>query len=98
MTTNGAASSDTPLARLSKLGQSVWVDFISRQALQDGQIARLVNEDSVVGLTSNPTIFQKAIAQGDAYDEQLAEIAKTEEDAEEVFFQLAVSDIVDTAD
>jgi transaldolase len=97
MTTNGA-SSDTPLARLSQLGQSVWIDFISRQALKDGDIARLVKEDSVVGLTSNPTIFQKAIAEGNAYDEQLAEVAKSEDDVQEVFFQLAVKDIVDACD
>ena len=50
MTTNG---SSTPLGRLSQLGQSVWVDFISREALQNGEIARLVREDAVVGLTSN---------------------------------------------
>jgi transaldolase len=98
MTTNGAASSDTPLARLSKLGQSVWVDFISRQALQDGEIERLIREDSVVGLTSNPTIFQKAIAEGDAYDEQLSEVAKTEDDPQEIFLQLAKRDIVAACD
>jgi transaldolase len=97
MTTNGA-SSDTPLARLSQLGQAVWVDFISRQALKDGDIARLIREDSVVGLTSNPTIFQKAIAKGEAYDEQLAEIAKDETDPQEIFLQLAKNDIVEACD
>ena len=97
MTTNGA-SSDTPLARLSQLGQAVWVDFISRQALKDGDIARLIREDSVVGLTSNPTIFQKAIAKGNAYDEQLAEIAKDETDPQEIFLQLAKNDIVEACD
>jgi transaldolase len=97
MTTNGATS-ETPLARLSQLGQSVWVDFISRQALRDGDIQRLIREDSVVGLTSNPTIFQKAIAEGNAYDEQLAEIAKTEDDPQEIFLQLAKKDIVEACD
>ena len=95
MTSNG---STTPLGRLSQLGQSVWVDYISRQALEDGELARLVREDSVVGLTSNPTIFQKAIASGDAYDDQLREVLEHEEDGGEVFLQLAVTDIKDAAD
>jgi transaldolase len=90
--------SSTPLGRLSQLGQSVWVDFISREALKSGQLERLVREDSVVGLTSNPTIFQKAIAGGDAYDEQLRDVLEREEDAQEVFLELAVRDIQDAAD
>jgi transaldolase len=96
MTTNG--SSSTPLGRLSQLGQSVWVDFISREALQSGQLERLIREDSVVGLTSNPTIFQKAIAGGDAYDEQLRDVLEREEDGQEVFLELAVQDIQAAAD
>src|SRR3954462_8526802 len=95
MSDNG---SSTPLGRLSQLGQSGWVDFISREALENGELERLVREDSVVGLTSNPTIFQKAIASGDSYDEQLREVLKTEEDGGEVFLQLAVTDIQNPAD
>jgi transaldolase len=94
MTTDGS----TPLGRLSELGQSVWVDFISREALQSGQLERLVRADSVVGLTSNPTIFQKAIAAGDAYDEQLRDVLEREDEAQEVFLALAVQDIQDAAD
>ena len=59
------------LHQLSALGQSVWIDFLSRDMLRSGELARLHEEDAVVGVTSNPTIFQKAIAAGDAYDEQL---------------------------
>src|SRR3712207_6896635 len=55
------------------------------QALQDGTIERLVREDGVVGLTSNPTIFQKAIAGGDTYDDQLREVLETTEDGKEAF-------------
>jgi transaldolase len=95
MTTNGSSK---PLGRLSQLGQSVWVDFISREALQSGQLERLVREDSVVGLTSNPTIFQKAIAAGDAYDEQLRDVLERQDEAQEVFLELAVQDIQDAAD
>jgi transaldolase len=95
MSENG---SSTPLGRLSQLGQSVWVDFISREALQSGELERMVREDAVVGLTSNPTIFQKAIASGDSYDDQLREVLEHEEDGGEVFLQLAVTDIQDAAD
>ncbi len=95
MSENG---SSTPLGRLSQLGQSVWVDFISREALHGGDLARMVRQDSVVGLTSNPTIFQKAIASGDSYDDQLREVLEHEEDGGEVFLQLAVTDIQEAAD
>jgi transaldolase len=95
MTTNG---SSTPLGRLSQLGQSVWVDFISREALQSGELARMVRDDSVVGLTSNPTIFQKAIAAGDAYDDQLREVLEREDDPQEVFLELARQDILDACE
>jgi transaldolase len=83
---------DTPLTQLSAHGQSVWIDFLSRPFIQDGDLAALVDE-GVVGVTSNPTIFQGAIAQGDAYDEQLREVLKTETAPKEVFFALAVQDI-----
>ena len=95
MTSNG---SSTPLGRLSQLGQSVWVDFISRESLQNGELERLVREDAVVGLTSNPTIFQKAIGSGDAYDEQLREVLEHEDDGQEVFLALAKRDIVEACD
>jgi transaldolase len=90
--------SPSPLEQLSNLGQSVWVDFLSRQALQDGTIDRLMREDAVVGLTSNPTIFQKAIADGDAYNEQLHEVLKREADGKEVFLALAQQDVRDACD
>ena len=58
------------------LGQSVWIDFLSRESIRGG-LAGLIDEDSVVGATSNPTIFQKAMTAGDAYDEQLRELRAT---------------------
>ena len=54
------------LHELSELGQSVWIDYLSRHLLQSGELARMMEEDAVVGVTSNPTIFQKAIAECDA--------------------------------
>jgi transaldolase len=89
---------DTPLHRLSAEGQSVWSDFISRQVLRSGELERMIRDDAVVGVTSNPTIFEKAIAEGDAYDEQLREVLEHERDIKEIFYALAHRDIVDTCD
>ncbi len=86
------------LHELSELGQSVWIDFLSRQMLQSGKLARMMEEDAVVGVTSNPTIFQKAISEGDAYDEQLREVLGEEDDAKEVFLRLAVQDVRNACD
>ena len=83
---------DTPLKLLAAHGQSVWIDFLSRNFVQDGDLDALVR-DGVAGVTSNPTIFQAAIADGDAYDEQLREVLKTETEPKEVFLALAVEDI-----
>jgi transaldolase len=86
------------LHQLSELGQSVWIDFLSRDMLRSGELARLMDEDSVVGVTSNPTIFQKAISAGDAYDEQLRRELEEERDAKELFLRLAVQDVSDATD
>ena len=81
------------LHELSEHGVSVWVDSLSREMLETGELARLVEEDAVVGVTSNPTIFEKALATGDWYDEQLRAQLDHVDDAREVFFALAVEDI-----
>ena len=81
------------LHQLSALGQSVWIDSLSRDMLRSGELARLMEEDAVVGVTSNPTIFQKAIAEGDAYDEQLRQELEEERDPKELFIRLAAKDI-----
>ena len=86
------------LHELSEKGQSVWVDSISRAWLRDGTLEKLIREDAVVGVTSNPTIFQKALAEGDLYDEQLAEAAKEESDPTELFLHLAVADVQEALD
>jgi transaldolase len=90
---------ESNLHKLSALGQSVWIDYLSRDLLQTGELARMIDEDAVVGVTSNPTIFQKAISQGDRYDAQLKKIlASGEEDAKESFLQLSSHDIADACD
>jgi transaldolase len=84
---------DSRLHQLSRLGQSVWIDYLSRDLLTSGKLARMMEEDAVVGVTSNPTIFQKAISQGSAYDEQLRELLAREDDPKEVFVALAGHDV-----
>jgi transaldolase len=59
---------ESNLHSLSAQGQSVWIDSLSRHMLDSGELKRLMKEDAVVGVTTNPTIFQKAISQGDDYD------------------------------
>ncbi len=88
----------SPLHRLSALGQSVWVDFLSRESIRGGHLQELLDADAVVGATSNPTIFQKAMSVGDAYDEQLRELADEGLDARASFWRLAERDIKDACD
>jgi transaldolase len=87
---------DKPLQRLSGYGQSVWIDSLSRASIRGGHLRGLIDDDSVVGATSNPTIFQKAMSEGDAYDEQLRELA--DRDTSDAFWALAVRDIKDACD
>jgi transaldolase len=85
-----------PRSRLHELeehGVSVWVDSLSREMLETGHLARLVDEDAVVGVTSNPTIFEKALSTGEWYDEQLRAELERSDDTKDVFFALAVEDI-----
>jgi transaldolase len=83
------------LHQLSALGQSVWIDYLSRDLIESGALVRAVDEDAVVGVTSNPSIFQKALAHGHAYDEQ---IAASGGDAKSVFLELAMSDVTTACD
>jgi transaldolase len=91
-------SDEPPLTRLSELKQSVWVDFLSRESIRGGHLQELVDRYSVVGATSNPTIFEKAMSSGDAYDEQLHELAAEGKDGDAVFWVLAEQDIRDACD
>src|SRR5215218_643934 len=86
------------LHRLAEYGQSVWIDFLSRDLIRNGELERRMREDAVVGVTSNPTIFQKAISSGAAYDEQLREVLEVERDPKEIFLRLAIKDVEDALD
>lgn len=79
--------------QLHDLGQSLWVDNITRDMLNDGTLANYIDEYSVTGQTSNPTIFDKAIGGGSAYDDQVAELTEQGIEGEELFFELAISDL-----
>jgi transaldolase len=71
----------------------VWVDSLSREMLATGELKRLIHEDAVVGVTSNPTIFEKALSTGEWYDEQLRSELEHSDDTKQVFFALAIEDI-----
>ncbi len=89
---------DSNLHKLSALGQSVWIDFLSRNLLESGKLERMMRKDAVVGVTSNPTIFQKAISEGNAYDEQLRECLERLSDLKEIYLHLTRDDISDACD
>jgi transaldolase len=83
---------------LRELGQSIWLDNITRQLLDSGTLQRYIDELDVTGLTSNPTIFDKAIGAGDTYDDQIAQLARAGTSAEDTFFELAITDLRRAAD
>ena len=86
------------IKQLHQEGQSVWLDDISRQMLQAGELKRQVEEIGIRGVTSNPTIFQKAIAGGDAYDDEIKRLLDAGTNASDIFESLAVADIRQACD
>ena len=82
-----------PLLRLSQLGQSLWYDYITRDLVASGQLARLIAEDGLRGMTSNPTIFEKAIAGSRLYDEDIRRLSEQGRSPGEIFESLAVADV-----
>jgi transaldolase len=81
------------LHELSERGVSVWIDSLSREMLDTGELKRLIHEDAVVGVTSNPTIFEKALSTGEWYDEQLRAELDRSDGTKDIFFALAIEDI-----
>jgi transaldolase len=86
-----------PTQQLHDLGQSLWLDNITRTMLDDGTEQGYIDEFNITGQTSNPTIFDKAISSGDAYDDQIAELREKGLDGEELFFELALADVTRAA-
>ncbi len=89
---------DNPLLKLESLGQSIWLDFTRRGMLVSGEMARLIEEDGVHGVTSNPSIFEKAIAGSHDYDGAIRALALEGKSVEEIYQALTVEDIQRTAD
>jgi transaldolase len=87
-----------PLLGLETFGQSVWLDFLSRNALDNGEIKQLIHEDGVSGLTSNPSIFEKAIAGSHDYDNAIRAMSLAGKSIEEIYEALAIEDIQHAAD
>ena len=90
--------STNPLIELTRLGQSVWNDNIERKLITSGELKRLIDEDGLSGVTSNPAIFEKAIAGSDLYADQLRDTAKVGKNAQEIYEALAIQDIQMAAD
>jgi transaldolase len=86
------------LHELAARGQSVWFDTLSRELVHSGELKRMMDEDAVTGVTSNPTIFQKALSTGDAYDADMKKLLAETDDPEKIFFSLALQDIRDACD
>jgi transaldolase/glucose-6-phosphate isomerase len=87
-----------PLVELAKTGQSIWFDQMERRLVTSGDLKRMIDEDDLRGLTSNPTIFEKAIGGSDDYDEQLRSLAAQNKSREEIYDAITIEDIGNAAD
>ncbi|MGH7582860.1 MAG: transaldolase [Gemmatimonadales bacterium] len=87
-----------PLQQLAELGQSVWYDFITRDLIRSGELARLIREDALRGMTSNPTIFEKAVAGSSDYDADIHALAGAGKSPDEIVEALMVADVQSACD
>ncbi|HEY2644479.1 MAG TPA: transaldolase [Galbitalea sp.] len=87
----------SPTAELSALGVSIWLDDLSRERITSGGLQKLIDDRNVVGVTTNPTIFAAALAKGDAYDAQVAELAKAGTSVTDAVFEITTGDVSDAA-
>jgi transaldolase len=96
--TQASSQTQNPLLALPKLGQSVWLDYIRRDLISSGELLRLIENDGLRGMTSNPSIFEKAIAGSPDYATQLDQLIGQGLSSGEIFERIAVKDIQDAAD
>ena len=89
---------DNPLLKLERFGQSIWMDFIRRGTISSGELKQLIEEDGLGGVTSNPSIFKKAIAESHDYDEAIRALALEGRSVDQISAALTVEDIQRTAD
>jgi len=92
------ASVDNPLKQLERFGQAVWLDYIRRHLLTSAEFRKMLDQDGLKGMTSNPTIFEKAIAGSTDYDQQLKQLAPTKKSIDEIYDALSMQDITMAAD
>ncbi len=84
--------------QIHELGQSIWLDFIDRKLIRSGTLQKLIDEDGIRGITSNPAIFEKAITGSEDYDDDISRLAQEQKSNDDIFYGLAVSDIQCAAD
>ena len=89
---------DNPLKKLETLGQSIWLDYIRRDLIVSGELRRLIEEDGLRGMTSNPSIFEKAIAESSIYDQDIREMALKKKDINAIYEALSQRDVQNAAD
>jgi transaldolase len=89
---------NNPLRNIQKFGQSIWLDFIARRMIMSGKLQKLIDEDGIRGVTSNPKIFKDAIAEGEDYENDIRVLAEKNKSSEEIYQALTVDDIQRTAD
>ena len=89
---------DSPTAQLSAAGVSIWLDDLSRERINSGGLEKLIAERNVVGVTTNPTIFAGALAKGEAYDEQVAILAKAGTPVTDAVFEITTDDVAAAKD
>jgi len=86
------------LKKIHDLGQSIWLDFFNREIMNNGVLQKLIDDDSLSGITSNPSIFESAVLSGSDYDEDIKKFAREQKSNEEIFFGFAINDIQRAAD
>ena len=87
-----------PVKQAALLGQSIWLDYIQRSLLTSGKLKKFITEDGVSGMTSNPSIFEKAITGSTDYDSEIRTLAEGDRSNEDIFFGLAITDIKNATD
>ena len=92
------STSPNPLRQLENFGQSLWLDYIRRDLFVSGELRRMIEEDGLKGMTSNPTIFEKAIDGSNLYDEQFNRLARAGKNVDEIYEALTTDDIKAAAD
>lgn len=96
--TDNVTPTASPTAALSAVGVSIWLDDLSRERINSGGLQKLIAEKNVVGITTNPTIFASALAKGEAYDAQIAELAAAGTNVVDAIFEITTDDVADACD